>query len=163
MAAPTARQSSQLDLQLVALRIYDVPRETVTDFWSAIEPMLAKALKRHPYLTMGGLLWMLTSNMAALILMTDGGKIVGACVMTRDAYPDEGGAPYYVGNVLAFAGEYGVFHKYIDEIQAHCETWARARGCATIGFVGRPGWTRFVLRKGGHLLPLVHAWRQLGG
>lgn len=138
------------------MKIYDVPREMVTDLWSAVEAMLAKALKHHPHLSAAGLLKLLVSDFARMFVMTEDGKIIAALVMERTAYPDR-----VVGNVVAFGGEYGVYRKHVDTIMEHMEAWSRARGCDTIAFVGRPGWTRFVLRKGGEMLPLVHAWKRL--
>jgi hypothetical protein len=77
--------------------------------------------------------------------------------MERTQYPS-----HIVANVVAFAGEYGIFRVHGAEIQERMEAWARERGCDRIGFVGRPGWTRFfVNRAGGHSIPLVHAWKPL--
>lgn len=144
-------------------RIYDVPRDMVTDFWSAIEPMISRAMEHHPYLQAGGVLWMLNQDLARLFIMTESRKITAACVMSRDQYPCADGTPLAVANVIAFAGDYGVYRNHVDEIDNHMTAWARTHGCRKIGFVGRPGWTRYVLRRGGKLLPLVHASRSLEG
>lgn len=136
--------------------MYDIPREMVTDVWSAVEPMLSKAMKHHPHLDSPGLLKLLVANFAQLMIATEDGRILGAIVMERTAYPDR-----VVGNVVAFGGEYGVYRKYVNDIAAHCEAWSRKHGCDTIGFVGRPGWTRFALRHGGKQVRLVHAWKSL--
>jgi hypothetical protein len=141
----------------MTFKIYAVPREMVTDFWSAVEPLLTKALEHHPHLDAPGLLRILVGNFAQLFVMTKDGKIVSACVMERVQYPE-----HVVANVLAFAADYGMFRHHSDEIQQHLEAWARERGCDRIAFVGRPGWTRFfVTRAGGKSVPLVHAWKQL--
>jgi hypothetical protein len=141
----------------MTFKIYDIPREMVSDFWSAVESMLTKALEHHPHLDAPGVLRLLVANFAQLFVMTKGGNVVAACVMERTQYPS-----HVVANVVAFAGEYGVFREHGDEIQARLETWARDRGCDRIAFVGRPGWTRFfVNRAGGKSIPLVHAWKTL--
>lgn len=138
------------------MKMYDIPREMVTDLWSAVEPMLSKAMTHHPHLDAPGLLKLLVSNFAQLIIATEDGRIVAAAVMERTAYPD-----HVVGNVVALAGETGVYRKYIDDIVTHLEAWSRKHGCDTIAFVGRPGWTRFALRRGGKQIALVHAWKAL--
>jgi hypothetical protein len=140
----------------VSFRIYDVPREMVTDFWSAIEPMLSRAMRRNPHMDTAGLLKALVADFARLFVMTEGGKIVAAAVMERVSYPDN-----VVGNVLALAGEHGIYRNHFDAIEAHLKAWSRARGCNRIAFVGRPGLTRFVRRRGGQLVQLVHAWQDL--
>jgi hypothetical protein len=141
----------------MTFKIYDVPREMVTDFWSAVEPMLTKALEHHPHLDPPGLLRLLVSNFAQLFVMTKDGNIVSACVMERVQYPS-----HVVANVLAFAADYGIFRDHGGEIHERMEAWARERGCDRIGFVGRPGWTRFFVdRIGGESIPLVHAWKSL--
>lgn len=141
----------------MTFKIYAVPREMVTDLWSAVEPMLTKALEHHPHLDPPGLLQILVANFAQLFVMTKEGKIVAACVIERQQYPS-----HVVANVVALAADRGVFRQHQDEIVARWEAWARERGCDRIGFVGRPGWTRFfVNRIGGNSVPLVHAWKQL--
>lgn len=140
----------------MSFRIYDVPREMVTDFWSAVEPMLARALEHNPHLDTAGLLQILVSDFARLFVMTEDGKIVAACVMERVAYPS-----HVVANVLALGGQYGVYRKHVDEIHAHMRAWAKARKCDRIGFVGRPGWTKWVRRIRGNMLHLVHAWESV--
>lgn len=141
----------------MTFKIYDIPREMVTDFWSAVEPMLTKALEHHPHLDSPGLLRILVSNFAQLFVMTKDGSIAASWVMERQQYPS-----HVVANVIAFSADYGVFRAHGEQIQQHMEAWARDRGCDRIAFVGRPGWTRFfVERAGGHSVPLVHAWKQL--
>lgn len=139
----------------MSFRIYDVPREMVTDFWSAIEPMLARAIKRNPHMDTASLLKTLVAEYAHLFVMTEDGKIIAAAVMERQAYPD-----VLVGNVLALAGEHGAL-KHFEAIEAHLKGWCRRMGCHRIAFVGRPGLTRYVRRRGGHFVPLVHAWQDL--
>lgn len=142
----------------MSFRIYDVPREMVTDFWSAIESMLARALLHHPHMDTDGLLRVLVANFAQLFVITSNGEIQGACVVERVQYPS-----HVVANVIAFAGNRGIYRKHVDAIAGHVEAWARARKCDRIGFVGRPGWTRFAARVGGKTVPLVHAWKNLEG
>ena len=141
----------------MTFKIYDIPREMVSDFWSAVESMLTKALEHHPHLDAPGVLRLLVANFAQLFVMTKEGTIVAACVMERVQYPS-----HVVANVVAFAGEYGIFREHDAEIQARMEAWAREKGCDRIAFVGRPGWTRFfVNRVGGKSIPLVHAWKAI--
>jgi hypothetical protein len=130
----------------------------VTDFWSAVEPMLAQALEHHPHLDADGVLRLLLAQFGQLFVMTENDGIIAACVMERVQYPS-----HVVANVIALAGRHGVYRKNMDVITAHLEAWARARGCDRIAFVGRPGWTKFATRKGGQTLPLMHAWKSLEG
>ena len=141
----------------MTFKIYDIPREMVADFWSAVEVMLTKSLEHHPHLDAPGLLRILVANFAQLFVMTKGGKVVAACVMERQQYPS-----HVVANVVALAADGGIFREHGAEIQERLEAWARERGCDRIALVGRPGWTRFfVNRAGGASIPLVHAWKQL--
>lgn len=137
------------------MRLYTVQADMVTDLWSVVAPMLEKAMSRHPFMDTNGLLQLLLTGFAALIVMTDEGGITGAVVMSRDRYPPE----RFVANIVAVAGK-GLL-KHTDAVAAHLEAWARAHGCDTIGGVGRPGWTKFVQRLAGHQQPLVQAWKAL--
>lgn len=141
----------------MTFKIYDIPREMVSDFWSAVEAMLTRALEHHPHLDAPGLLRILVANFAQLFVMTKEGKVVAACVMERQQYPS-----HVVANVVALSADSGIFREHGDEIRQRLEAWARERGCDRIAFVGRPGWTRFfVNRAGGNSIPLVHAWKAL--
>ncbi len=137
------------------MRVYEVPTENVTDFWSAVAPMLERAIQHNPHMDMPGLLQTLLANFAQLIVVTNDGDIQAVAVMERHRYPN-----HVVGNIMLLAGKRGTY-KEIDRLFPHFEKWAKARGCDRIGLLGRPGLSRLVKRHGGKSIPLIHAWRDL--
>lgn len=141
----------------MTLRIYDVPSEMVTDFWSAVEPMLSRAIDLHPHIDMPGMLQILIRQFAQLIVATLDGQIQAAAIMERVQYPG-----HTVGNILALAGNSGTA-PHMHQLSSHCEQWAKDRGCDRIAFVGRPGLSKIARKRHGNTLTLVHAWRDLGG
>ncbi len=138
------------------MRIYQVPHEMVTDFWSAIEPMLSRAIDLNPHLDMPGVLRHLMAQYAQLFVATDDGEITAVAVMERIQYPS-----HVVGNILALAGKRGTYRSHLDALSDRMEQWAKEVGCDRIAFVGRPGLERIARRRGGKTLRLVHAWRDL--
>jgi hypothetical protein len=137
------------------MKIYPVPNSLVSDLWSAVAPLLDMALERHPFLDSEGLRQSLLADFSSLSIMTEDGEVITALVMERVRYP----VNRMVANVLAIGGR-GVF-KHGDEISAYLEEWARAHQCDTISFIGRPGWTRAALGKGGQVMPLALGWKHV--
>jgi hypothetical protein len=135
--------------------IHDVPAALVPDLWSAVEGYLAQALKPHPFLTTEGLLQILLAGRAQLVLVVDK-QIVGAVVMEVVDYP---GAS--VGNVLALGGERGFNKRYLASVVDHLERWCREKRCDSMMLLGRPGWSRYAVARGGETLPLLMAWKKL--
>lgn len=125
------------------MKLHTVPGHLVPDLWPAAEPLLARALKFHPFLNTDGLLVLLQDGKAALIVATEDSQVLCAAVMEVVQYPGE-----TVGNVLALAGEQGVYRDHMCAITHYLEEWSKQHHCQKIGMVGRPGWLRFVRREG---------------
>jgi hypothetical protein len=139
----------------MSLKIYEVPKEMVTDFWSLTSPILQPAVDLNPHMDMAGLLQMLLADLGQLIVITLGGDIQAAAVMERHRYPN-----HVVGNILLLGGKPGTYAQ-IDALMPHLERWCKDRGCDRIALLGRPGLSRLVKRHGGHSISLIHAWRDL--
>lgn len=137
------------------LRIYDIPANQVTDWWSLVKPTLERAVKQNPHMDMPGLLQTLLAQFAQLIVATREGELVVVIVMERHCYPN-----HVVGNILFLAGAKGAY-KSISHVVPHLEKWAKERGCDRIALLGRPGLSRLVKRHGGKSIELIHAWRDL--
>lgn len=138
------------------MKLYTVPAPLVRELWPEAGPMLARALEFHPFINADDLLQVLLAGRADLILATEDGRIMCAAVMEKHVYPRVS-----VGNVLALAGEFGTYRKHMDEITAYLEQWCREHGCEKIGMLGRPGWRRYVARRGWRVLPCVAAHKAL--
>lgn len=138
------------------MKLYTVNAALIPDLWPGVEPLLKRALKFHPFMTTDGLLRLLLSGMAALIVAVEDERILCAAVMERTDYPETS-----VGNVIVLAGERGTYRHHMDEITDYLESWCRAHGCGTISMLGRPGWSKFVGRRGWSIHPYVSAWKAL--
>lgn len=137
------------------MNTYDVPALAVNELWPHAEPLLRDALKWHPYLTEVGLLQLLMSGRAQLVLFTADDRVQVALVMEIAQYPE-----HRVGNAIFLGGHKGVM-RFVDQIVAHIEQWSRQRGCDMIGLEGRKGWKKVADRLGGGSRPLLAAWKAL--
>lgn len=138
------------------MKIYTVPIGLVSDLWAPAERLLARAFKFHPFLDSSGALRILLAGRADLILAVEDGNIVSAAIMEAIQYPTE-----CVGNVLALAGERGVYREHMSTITDYLEQWSREHGCNKIGMVGRTGWMRFVSRRGWKTQPCLMASKEI--
>lgn len=138
------------------MKLYTVPVGLVEELWPQAGPMLARALEHHPYVDADDLLRILLAGHADLIVASEHGRIICAAVMEQVAYPGT-----MVGNVLALAGEFGIYRKHMDAITDYLEQWSRERGCSSIGMLGRPGWRKYVTRRGWTIRPCIAACRTL--
>lgn len=136
------------------MKLHTVPVALVPDLWPAVEKLLARAVKWHPFLSVDGLKAIILSGHADLIVAIQDEHIFCAAVMEAVQYPGT-----KVGNVLVLAGERGTYARHIDAITDYLETWCAAHGCANIGMTGRPGWLKFVTRRGWRTQRYVSAWR----
>lgn len=137
------------------MNTYDVPALAVNELWPLAEPLLRDALKWHPYLSETGLLELLHTEKAQLVLFTAEDRVHVAMVMEIAQYPE-----HRVGNAIFLGGHKGVL-RFTDAIVAHAEKWSRARGCDMIGLEGRKGWQKVAARFGGSSRPLLAAWKAL--
>lgn len=134
------------------MKIYEVPTQLVEELWPAASPLLARALKFHPYVDVAGLLKIILARRATLIVCVRDAEIVGAVVMEEVQYPSE-----RVANVIAIAGKFGTYRAYKYAVADYLEAWSRARGCHKIGSVGRPGWRKALQQRGWIVQPCVVA------
>lgn len=138
------------------MKCHDIPSSLVPDVWEAAVPFVSRALEYHPYLKAEGLLAQILAGRAQLILVTNGEGVVGAAVMEAIHYP-----PITVGNVVVLGGVRGFYRRYLDDVTDHLERWSVTHGCAKIGMLGRPGWAKYVTRRGWATQPVLAAWKDL--
>lgn len=140
------------------MKIREVPTSLVPDLWPAAGPMLGRALKLHPFLTPKELLRVLLSGKGALILAIEGERIICAAVMEALEFEND-----TVGNIIALAGDQGVYRTHMDTITDHLESWCAKHACNKIAMTGRDGWRRFVERRGWSTQPRLAAWKDISG
>lgn len=136
------------------MNIHAVPSRMVTDYWSAVEPMLRKAMRWHPFLDSAGLLYVLLTGFASLVVITEQERIIGAAVLERVTYPT-----CIVANILAIGGS-GLY-QHGSELAEYFERWARSHGCNYLSATGRPGWERVTARFGSQRNRIVQVWKSL--
>lgn len=138
------------------LKLHVVPVGLIADLWPGVEPLLSRALKHHPHLDSEGLLTILLAGRADLIVAVEGSRILCAAVMEVMRYPKE-----WTGNIVALAGERGVYLKHMSTIADYLEAWSRAHGCSKISAMGRRGWLRLAERYGWQTQPYLVGFRAL--
>lgn len=138
------------------MKLYVVPVSLVAELWPVVAPLLSKAIKHHPYMATDDALAILLAGRGDLILALDEGRVLCAAIMEAIQYPNE-----KVGNVLALAGERGVYREHMSEITDYLEQWSRKHGCHKIGMVGRPGWLKFVRHRGWETQRCLSASKEL--
>lgn len=124
--------------------------------WSTIEPHFAAALEHHPFMNSEGLLERVRAGLAAVMVVLEGERIVGAVAMDIVQYPGK-----RVGNVLALGGAPGSMERYAEEVERFLTEWCIARSLDSLGTLGRPGWGKVLMRHGWQSQPLVAAWKDL--
>jgi hypothetical protein len=139
------------------MKIHIVPRELVSELWPACAPLLDAALERNPFLAVEELQRILMERAGIeLLVAVDGGRIIGAAVIELEQYPTR-----LTGNVIALGGSAGFYERALPAMTDRLEQWCVDRGCDSISMLGRPGWTKFVSRRGWQVSPTVAAWKQL--
>jgi len=130
----------------------------VLDIWPGVEPWLERAMVYHPFMDISDLLVLVLEQRVDLLAALSGGALVGAVVMEVMAYPRR-----RVGNILALAGRLGFYRHHLDATMIGMRAWCTERGCDTITFAGRTGWSRYIVRNGWQSLPLLTGWQALDG
>lgn len=136
----------------------DVAADAVPLVWPQVAPILAPALRYHPFIDLRDLHFLLVTNFAQLITAeSTAGELVAAVVIERVRYPSR-----LVANILAMGAKTGRGISLLETLTEYCEAWSRSRGCDTIALVGRLGWTRVLCRRAGDKhLTLAQCWRRL--
>lgn len=133
-----------------------VPREMIGDLWPAIEPMLAKVIPHHPFMTTAGIFENIQAGHTAAVIAVRSGKVVAACVLEQISFPR--GAT--VGNIYMLGAPVG-FYRHMPALLEFLETWARDKGCDYLSFTGRRAWRKLCEKLGWRWQDCVHGWRQL--
>lgn len=138
------------------MKILEVPRELLGDFWPLVVDFLAKALIHHPFLDAEGIHSLISDGRATLFALAEHETLIGAFVLEALEYP-----AVRVGNVVAAGWEGGEFETHARAVERHFVAWAHALGCRKISMLGRPGWTRFLQREGWHTVPLIASFKDV--
>jgi hypothetical protein len=138
--------------------IHIVPKHMVEEIWEGVEPLLAAALEHNPFLQVADLKDMAGGRPDVdLLVAVEEARIAGAAVIELQEYPR-----CRTGHVLALGGSEGFFVRHLPAMTDALERWSNERGAQSISMLGRPGWTRFVSRRGWQVMPAIGAWKQLG-
>jgi hypothetical protein len=117
------------------MKLTTVQREMLPFAWPDIEPWIIGACDRVPSeLTVQGLRDMCLQEEAALVLIGEPGKAPVAAGVTQVRDHEDGRRVCWI---LALGGT--ASRSWLDTLKT-IETNARRIGCASVQFVGRPGW-----------------------
>src|SRR6478609_363856 len=138
------------------MKIHVVPRNLVDELWPAAAPLLASALERNPFLGIEELRKVMGREGSALLIAVDKEQIIGAAAIELERFPAR-----LIGTVIALGGVNGFYERALPEMTDRLEQWCVEQGCDSISMMGRPGWSKFVSRRGWQVMPTVAAWKEL--
>lgn len=138
------------------MKLHTVGAALLEDLWPAATPLIERGCEWHPLLNAQDIVAILRAGRADLIICVEEGHIIAAAVMDVVQL-----STARIGNVLCFAGEFGVYRNYLCAIMDYLEQWSRDHGCNKMCIVGRPGWRKFLNRRGWNLQPCITASRTL--
>jgi len=136
--------------------IREIPLPLLPRLWSSLGPHLERALRRHPFLDLEGLQWLAFNGRAYIIAVLDGDRIAGVIALDIQQYPKK-----RIGNVLALGGEIGSLERFSDEVESFLLQWCRENSLDSLGMLGRPGWSKYLARRGWHVQPIICAWKDV--
>lgn len=137
--------------------IRTVPKSMIDEIWPAVEPLLKAAIGHHPFLTVEDLHGLVRDvDGADLLVAIEDGRVLGAAAIEIQAFEHA-----RTGHILACGGLDGFYERQLPAMTDALEAWALVRDCLAISMLGRPGWAKFVSRRGWQVMPTVAAWRML--
>lgn len=119
------------------MKLTTVSPEMLPHAWPIVEPWIASALARVPSdLTLDGLREICAKGEGALMLIGQPGEAPIAAGISQVRDHEDGTRSAWV---LALGGA-GVGARVLRDTLQTIENGARRLGCASVNFVGRPGW-----------------------